>query len=160
MLLDPDELERIRIHWYGRMPEEAQLDRSTKKALESIRSNGLKKVIRFYPPSQNIETAVSRADAVGLFSLYEGLPNSICEEMAMAKPAVCSTVSDIPQFLSHEPGLLFDPTEPRSIAGALRHLIGMDSRQLQQVGRQNERIAQEMFHRDSIVSEYLKLLGA
>ena len=160
MLMDPGELERIRIHWYGRMPEEAQLDRSTRKALEMIRSNGLKKVIRFYPPSKNIEEAVSRADAVGLFSLYEGLPNSICEGMAMAKPALCAKVSDIPQFLSHEPRLLFDPREPRSIAGALRHLIGMDSPQLQKVGLENERIAQQMFNRESIVSEYLELLGA
>ncbi|HER08302.1 MAG TPA: glycosyltransferase [Bacteroides sp.] len=159
-LMDPEELERIRIDWYGRMPEEEKLDPSTREALAAIRANGLGKVVRFYPPAPDIEKQVSQADAVGLFSLYEGFPNSIIEGMAMGKPAFCSAVSDVPELLSHEPELLFDPEDPRSIARALRHLVGMDPDRLALIGRENGRIARKWFHRENIINEYLELLGA
>jgi len=159
-LMEREELERIRIDWYGRMPEEEKLDPSTREALAAIRANGLAKVVRFYPPVPDIEKQVSQADAVGLFSLYEGFPNSIIEGMAMGKPAFCSAVSDVPELLSHEPELLFDPEDPRSIARALRHLVGMDPDRLARIGRENGRIARQWFHRENIINEYLELLGA
>ncbi|HER08300.1 MAG TPA: glycosyltransferase [Bacteroides sp.] len=159
-LMEKEELERIRIDWYGRMPEEEKLDPSTREALAAIRANGLGKVVRFHPPAPDIEKQVSQADAVGLFSLYEGFPNSIIEGMAMGKPAFCSAVSDVPELLSHEPGLLFDPENPRSIARALRHLVGMDPDRLVQIGRENGQIARQWFHRENIINEYLELLGA
>jgi len=159
-LMDPEELEGIRIDWYGRMPEEEKMDPSTREALEAIRSNGLGKVVRFFPPAPDIEMQISQADAVGLFSFYEGFPNSIIEGMAMGKPAFCSAVSDVPDLLSHEPELMFDPEDPKSIATSLRHLLGMDPDRLARIGRENERIARKWFHRETIIDEYLELLGS
>lgn len=159
-LLEENERDRISIHWYGSMPEDAKQDKSVKAAFSNIRNYGLERVIKFFPAIQDLDRVVKHADAVGLFSLYEGFPNSVCEGMAMAKPVICAAVSDIPDFLSHEPELLFNPEEAQSISNALRHLINMKRDQLIRVGLENEKIARERFNSDSIVNEYLELLSS
>jgi glycosyltransferase involved in cell wall biosynthesis len=61
------------------------------------------------------------SDVLILPSLYEGLPNVVCEAMLAGCPVIASNVCDHPILLGNqERGLLCDPESPASIADAIQ----------------------------------------
>jgi glycosyltransferase involved in cell wall biosynthesis len=61
-------------------------------------------------------------------SLYEGLPNSVCEALAAGMPVLASNVCDHPLLVADGVrGYLFDPGDPASIAAAIAKLANLDS---------------------------------
>jgi glycosyltransferase involved in cell wall biosynthesis len=159
-LLEKSELNELTVDWYGDGLTEPYYDNSFLEAYKRVKSYGLADVISFHPATHDITGIIQESDALGLFSFYEGFPNSVCEGMACGKPIICSAVSDLPNLLSHDSNLLFDPAEPQSIKQAIRYLISLTNDQLSQIGSENQRIAKEMFDREKSISGYLKLFGA
>lgn len=153
-LLSDTTRERLRIEWYG-----DKNDKTLTDGQEKIADYGLEGVFEFHPPVQQIETVMADADAVGLFSIYEGLPNAVCEGMAMGKPVISTAISDVP-FLIGEKKLLCDPHDPASIASALEHLLSLSPEELQRIGNENYQKALELFDKDRILNRYLSLLLA
>ncbi len=61
-------------------------------------------------------------------SLYEGLPNVVCEALAAGKPVLVSNVCDHPRLVADgERGFLFDAQDPASIADAITKLCDLDT---------------------------------
>lgn len=162
IMLNDDQKSKIKINWYGEVYENQsnRYNEYIQIAFEKIRQNKLGDIISFHPACQNINILLQESDAVGLFSLFEGLPNIICEAMASAKPVICSNVSDISLLISYDRNLLFDPADPRSIKDAIIYLMNLSSEQLIQIGSTNEAIAKKMFDREEILSKYLQLMVA
>ena len=156
-MLKVEERNKIHIEWYGDRISEPYCDSSFPEGKLKMTKLGLNDVISFYPATDKINEIIKDADAVGLFSFYEGLPNSLCEAMACGKPIICSKVSDLPAFLKHDNKLLCNPSQIQSIKEALSYLISLDADQLKEIGTKNEKIAKEMFNRDLIISEYQEL---
>lgn len=157
-ILDKDQIGRLEVSWYGDRLTEPYYSDSLPLAMEKIDRLGLGSSIKFFPATNELRDRFREADAIGLFSFYEGLPNSICEGMACGKTIVCSAVSDIPCLLSHQKDLLFDPQNPTEIAGSLSRLISMDKSELYSIGSANRLIAEKMFNRENILEEYLNLM--
>jgi len=153
-MLSPAERSRLVVEWYGDNDDHSLFD-----ALIKIKKNHLEEVFLFFPATHEITRKVQEADAVGLFSFYEGFPNTICEGMACGKPVICSAVSDIPIFLDASNKLLCDPEDHRSIRDAIIHLLSLSNEQLVTIGKQNLAIAKKNFDTDLIVTEYLELLS-
>ncbi|MCG8582527.1 MAG: glycosyltransferase [Bacteroidales bacterium] len=158
LLLEKSELERIRIKWYGK--EKDELNQYLLHSNELIKQHGLQENITFHEATLDITEHIQEADAIGLFSLFEGFPNAICEAMACAKPVICTKVSDMNRFLANEPNLLCDPLNPHSIKNALSYLLSMNPEQLKTIGKNNKQLVEYSFDNESIVSDYLKLMGA
>lgn len=158
-LMDQKQKDMIRIAWYGDRITEPFYDESFMIGKTKIKNYGLEKIITFHPATSNITEIIQNADAVGLFSLYEGLPNIVCEGMACGKTLICSMVSDLPEFLAHDLKLLFDPQSPESIKNSLEYLISLSKEQLYQTGIRNHKIALQYFNKDNIISSYLRLMN-
>ena len=57
-------------------------------------------------------------------SLYEGLPLSVLEAMAAAKPVVATAIDGTTEAVVHGvTGLLVPPADPARLAGAIRGLL-------------------------------------
>lgn len=152
------EREKFRIDWYGHRLTEPYIDDSVIIGRKRIADLNLGATIVLHPTTDDLRKVIEDADAVGLFSFREGLPNVVCEGMSCAKPIICSAVSDTPEFLSHDRKLLCDPSNPESIREALLYLSSLDNDRLIEIGRINERTARENFGRDSKITQYLNLL--
>src|SRR5690606_17309888 len=111
-LLSVNERNKLELTWYGGI----ETDESFIRAKSLISAAKLSDVFRLKPKTLSISEIMKNADVVGLFSLYEGLPNAICEAMALGKPIICSRVSDLPKLIiENVNGFLCNPEDPDSI---------------------------------------------
>jgi len=152
-LLPENKKEKLQIKWYGNENQPGYLN----KALEKIKKLKLEKQFIFFPPTHEIMKHMQKADAIGLFSLYEGLPNAICEGMALGKPVIATNISDMPRLVKN-PKLLAEPTSPQSIATVLEYYIDLTPEQLIKEGKFNRLNAEKCFNKTKIVNEYISLL--
>jgi glycosyltransferase involved in cell wall biosynthesis len=159
ILLTEDEKRKIQICWYGDKGYEPDQNKLNDSVLDKITKYDLHQLIMIFPATHNLKEIIQESDVVGLFSLYEGLPNAICEGMACGKTIICSNVSDMPQILSHEINLLFDPNDQLAIKNTISYLADLSNDQLLQIGIKNRNIAEYLFNKSKIVEEYLKLLS-
>ena len=144
------------VDWYGAVPPDAGPFR---EANTFIRERGLTSAFHFHPPIREIEKEYQRADVVGLFSEYEGLPNVICEGMACGKPVILSDVCDA-RFLVEESknGFLCDPRSPESIAGALRKMAALNADGRQRMGRESRKRAEQLFDPQKCLWHYERIM--
>jgi glycosyltransferase involved in cell wall biosynthesis len=62
-------------------------------------------------------------------SLYEGLPNVVCEALAAGMPVLASNVCDHMLLVAEgKRGFLYDPLDAGSIASAIEKLMGLDTK--------------------------------
>ena len=154
----PEELRnRLLINWYGHN-KFSYYDHSLEEGQQKIEAYGLTENFIFHEPTLGIYEHMRQADAIGLFSQYEGFPNAICEGMFLAKPIVSTRVSDIPLLLQEdENAFLCDAASPQSIADALTKFLCATPEQLKRMGETNRHKAQEMFDEDKILNQYEQL---
>lgn len=97
-------------------------------------------------------------DALILPSLYEGLPNVVCEAMLSGKPILASNVCDNPRLVAEGVrGFLFDPISPHSISNAIDRLLAMPPNQWEIMGATNRKYAIENLSIDKMVVSYERL---
>jgi glycosyltransferase involved in cell wall biosynthesis len=147
------EKEKLRINWYGKIGD----DNSFLEAKKLISLYNLDKVIKFHEPSTNMNSIYSHCDAVGLFSLLEGLPNTVCEGMITKKPVIASNVSDVPKLINIKEAI-FNPNDINEIKDSLSWLIGLEKEDLLKIGKKNRSNALTLFNKDTIINSYLNHL--
>ena len=125
-----------------------------------IEKQGLEKIIDLYPADHNIRDKMQKADVIGLFSFFEGLPNAICEGMALGKPIIASSVSDIPLFIEDGVnGKLCDPHNISTISEAIMFFINSDEDRLKSMGEMNRKKASELFDLNKNFGNYLNIIN-
>jgi glycosyltransferase involved in cell wall biosynthesis len=92
-------------------------------------------------------------------SLYEGLPNVVCEALAAAMPVLVSNVCDHPILVAEgERGFLFDPADPHSIAAAIKKLAELGPGDWRRLSRNARQYAQESLNAEKMISAYEALI--
>ncbi len=156
-LLSPEMREKLHINWFGHN-KFSSYDHSLEEGLRKIDQYGLNEILTFHEATLDIYQHMRQADAVGLFSKFEGFPNAVCEGMFLAKPIVATGVSDIPLLLKEdENAFLADPNSPESIAAALTKFLNASAGKLAKMGQNNRLKAQQLFDKETILNQYEKL---
>ena len=90
----------------------------------------IKSYIDFVGEVKNINELFHTCDALIHPSIFEGLPNVICEAMLLGCNVLASNVCDHPIILAENRGLLFDPKSPDSISQSIEklNLMNIDQR--------------------------------
>lgn len=108
----------LRVAILGDGPERPRLE-----AL--IRRHRLERCVWLLGEKGEIPSWLSAFDLFCLPSLWEGLPNSLLEAMALGLPVVASDVDGVPEAVtSGKNGLLVPPARPAALAAALKTLAG------------------------------------
>ncbi|RZK27008.1 MAG: glycosyltransferase [Flavobacterium sp.] len=152
-MLSIENKNKIHISWYGRKC----VDGSYEEAQVLVDKYRLKPIFSFYDATSDILEKMQNADAVGLFSFYEGLPNVICEAMAVGKPVVVTPVSDLP-ILIKENGIICKSSNPDAIASALNSFLELNLDQRKEMGLALRRYAIELFSKEHILDKYEELM--
>lgn len=151
-MLSPDDRNTIHIDWYGNQHLD---DNSFEENMQRIADCHLEEVFSFYPPTLDIYDRMRQADAVALFSHFEGFPNALCEGMMLAKPVIATRVSDIPLIIKEpDNGFLCESNDVSSIHEALHRFLTTPAAALQAMGQRNREKALALFLQPHIVEEY------
>lgn len=93
------------------------------------RELGIDNVVIFAGYRSDIKDLYEASDVALLPSLYEGLPISLIEAMAMELPVISTKVSGIPELVvDGRTGLLIDPADSTQIVEAVNALLADDDR--------------------------------
>jgi glycosyltransferase involved in cell wall biosynthesis len=98
--------------------------------LEALASSlGLGASVRFLGARRDVPALLAAADALVHPSLYEALPTSVLEAMAVGLPVLATNVGGIPEIVAHgRTGLLAPPERSDELAAALIQLLNPELR--------------------------------
>ena len=108
----------------------------------------------------DIASLLGEYDALIHPSLYEGLPNAVCEALAAGMPVLASNVCDHPLLVAEGVrGYLFDPHDPGAIAGAIAKLTQLDPDAWRKFGCNAREYATTHLGVDGMVDNYATLFA-
>lgn len=120
---------------------------------------GVSSIIYFNSPTKAPEAVLDEADALILPSLWEGLPNSVCEALSAGCPVLMSDVSDARVLIQEGvTGYLFDPKSPKSLAHAIRKFLLLSIEQRNSMRIMARKFAERTFSPERYVLQYETLL--
>lgn len=106
-----------------------------------VEARGLRASVRFTGYREDVPRLLAAMDVFVLSSLYEGMPFSILEAMAAARPVVATHVDGVPEVVVEgETGLLVPPREPEKLAEAIGFLLAHPDRAREMGRRGRERV--------------------
>jgi glycosyltransferase involved in cell wall biosynthesis len=119
-----------------------------------IRKHELEKHVWLYGERADIVTWLSAFDIDCLPSLWEGLPNTLLEAMALGLPVVASAVDGVPEVVQNgKNGVLVPPAAPAALAKALKELADDPARRAA-LGAAAHAAVMEKFTLTRMIDEY------
>lgn len=110
---------------------------------------------RWLGEEPNIPGLLAQFHALIHPSLYEGLPNVVCESLAAGMPVLVSNVCDHPRLVAEgKRGFLFDPADPDSIAAAIKRLMDLGTDDWRSFSRDARRYAEENLDVERMITAY------
>lgn len=143
------------VDWYG--DEAAPGYFSKNKSIVS--ELGIADVLSLYPAVADVPSVLNACDALIHPSLWEGLPNSVCEALSCGCPVLMSDVCDARQLVSDNiNGFLFDPMSAIGIASAILKYLELSIEQRDEMRRNAVASARRLFDESVFLSKYEILL--
>lgn len=153
--LSRETLAKLEIDWYGDKDWESDIYPAAEKY---VKENHLEDVVKLNGSSLDIADLMYQSDIVGLFSSFEGLPNTICEGMAIGKPIIMTRVSDYEMLVTEKNGLLCDANDIESIANTLEAATKLTCEQLLAMGQESKRMADQLFSKEKVIERWINLI--
>lgn len=144
-----------KVHWYGaRKFKRAHFQQVVTTIEQKIADYGLQDVFIWKKPTPDLGLILPEYYALIHPSLWEGLPNAICEALAAGLPVLASDILDHPQLVSTERGYMFDPSSAEEIAMAIHRMITVDEATYQQMSLAARQYAEHNFAEQGVLKLY------
>ena len=148
------------IHWVGRSDNDSR-SKKMKDEMDIFLSvhPKIKKKWHWRGTVDDVREYYNSCDALIHVSIYEGLPNVICEAMLTGCFVIASNVCDHPLLIGdNQRGLLCDPDSPQSICDAIESLNNMDGRLKKDIIKNAREFSEIEFNRDNMIKKYVSLI--
>jgi glycosyltransferase involved in cell wall biosynthesis len=133
-------------------------NRSAIKDVE-LRSWIERESVEYLGEAEDVRPHIAAATAVVLPSYREGLPRSLLEAAAMARPLVATDVPGSRRIVQHGVnGLLCAPRDPLSLAEALRQVGLMGAERRAAMGQAGRALVEREYGEHQVVAAYLDAL--
>jgi glycosyltransferase involved in cell wall biosynthesis len=152
----------IVVNWFGSNRQAEPAAKAYSDQVEAfVTKYRLQNCFHIHDACADVIPLLQQCDALCLPSIYEGLPNAICEGMACGLPILASRVSDNPALVHDgENGFLFDPFDPESIADALLRFADLPLGEVDRMAKTSRGLAERLFSPERFADQYENLLHA
>jgi len=117
--------------------------------------------IEYLGAADDVRPHIAAAHCVVLPSYREGVPRSLLEAAAMARPIVATDVAGCREVVRHgDNGLLCRPRDAASLADAMRQMASMPPEALAAMGRRGRERVESEFDERLIVRHYVEALDS
>lgn len=157
-LLDEDLKEKLELHWHGVKRVSLGGIHTYTEADKLVKKYNLQEVIHLHNSTSTVIDKMNEADAVGLFSRFEGLPNAICEAMSLSKAIMMTKVSDYKVLVDENNGVLCDWDDIFSIKKAFEKMIQSSDEQILNAGKESKKKAILLFSEENILEQWIRII--
>jgi glycosyltransferase involved in cell wall biosynthesis len=127
-----------------------------RSAVETWRAEGL---IEYLGPADDVRPAIAAADCVVLPSYREGLPRTLLEAAAMARPLITTNVPGCRQVVEEGMnGFLAEVRDARSLADAMLRMIGLTPAQRAAMGGAGRAKMEREYDEKLVIARYLQAI--
>lgn len=145
----------VYVDWAGRVDVVSE----AAAAKDALEAHNLEKRWRWLGEVGDLPVRMCNYDALVLPSLWEGMPNAICEAFASGLPVLASNVSDNPILVEEGVrGFLFDPRKSEEIASAIVRFCRLSEDSRERMAQSARAYAEQKLSIDNLVDSYEKLL--
>lgn len=117
-------------------------------------------VLDYLGAAADVRPFIAGSTALVLPSYREGLPRTLLEGAAMARPLIGADVPGCRELVRDGvTGFLCEPRDARSLAAAMERLAALSHDLRLRMGQQARAMAEREFDEECVVSAYLELLG-
>ena len=151
-----DELPDARFQLLG------PLDEGNRTAIPRAELDGwiAKGAIEYLGATDDPRQAIAGASVVVLPSYREGLPRTLLEGAAMARPVIATDVPGCREVVADGVnGVLCDVRDPASLANAMKRLAGLSAKARTAMGRAGRRLVEERFSESLVIEAYVDAIG-
>jgi glycosyltransferase involved in cell wall biosynthesis len=138
------------------------IDEGNRSGIGQVELNGWIEngTVDYLGQADDVRPFISAATAVVLPSYREGLPRSLLEAAAMARPLIATDVPGNRRIVEHGAnGLLCQSRDPASLADAMRRLGVMDAGQREAMGKAGRDMVERSFGEQQVIAAYLAAIA-
>ncbi|WP_338925947.1 glycosyltransferase family 4 protein [Mycetohabitans endofungorum] len=126
---------------------------------EQMRTWAAEGVVEYLGTTQDVRDIIARADCLVLPSYREGVPRTLLEGAAMAKPLVATKVIGCREVVvDGETGLLCAPRDAADLARKLQHIIEMGPDARATMGARGRRMVEQRYDERIVIERYLEAM--
>ena len=116
--------------------------------------------IEYLGETNDVRKYIAKADVIVLPTSYsEGIPRSLMEAAAMAKPLIATNISGCKSIVEHNyNGLLCEVNSTTDLINKLEQMICMPTIKRYNMGKNSRKKVEAEFDESIIINEYLKLI--
>jgi glycosyltransferase involved in cell wall biosynthesis len=151
------------VSWVGRDDSDKRSRIMKQEMLKFLEENPvIAKYFNFVGENLNINAVYQHADTILIPSIYEGVPNVLCEAMLAGCIVIASRISDNEKILgsNEERGFLCNPLSPIDICLAIERRINLSSKDLIEITLKARRFAENNFSQKKMIKGYSEVISS
>jgi glycosyltransferase involved in cell wall biosynthesis len=129
-------------------------------SLERIRLWEKNRLVRYFGKTDDVRPYVAQADCIVLPSYREGVPHSLLEAAAMARPIIATDVAGCREIVDHNiNGLLCKVRDPRDLADKMLQINQLPNERRHAMGMAGRRKVISQFDEKIVIMKYLDMIA-